>query len=108
MRKIKATQKMDARGVCMLWVVSVISGGWEIAASLYQKNAYNGFQSETPANTAKRKKDSRRTQNGTRPKTKRHKHPKRHSEGTCGAITIKISIQRFSVVDQSELMPQAQ
>ena len=26
-RKIKATQKMDARGVCMLWVVSVISGG---------------------------------------------------------------------------------
>ena len=26
-RKIKATQKMDARGVCMLWVVGVISGG---------------------------------------------------------------------------------
>ena len=26
-RKIKATLNMDARGVCMLWVVSVISGG---------------------------------------------------------------------------------
>ena len=38
-RKIKATQKMDVRGVCMLWVVSMISGGLEIAASLYQKRA---------------------------------------------------------------------
>ena len=27
-RKIKATQKMDARGVCMLCVVGVNSSGW--------------------------------------------------------------------------------
>jgi len=26
-RKNKATQKMGAKGVCMLWVVGVISGG---------------------------------------------------------------------------------
>ena len=63
-------------------------------ALLYHRaypNRCNGFQSQNSSKhhkKAKRKKDSRRTQNGTRPKTKRHKHPKRHSEGTCGAITL--------------------
>ena len=47
-----------------------------------------GHVEAKPTKKAKRKKDSRRTQNGTRLKTKRHKHPKRHSEGTCGAITM--------------------
>ena len=32
-RKIEATQKMGAKGVCMLWVVGVISGVEEIAGS---------------------------------------------------------------------------
>ena len=56
---------------------------------------YNGFQ-ETQQTPQKAKEKKRKAQNGTRPKTKRHKHPKRHSEGTWGAITAELD-NRYSV-----------
>ena len=95
MRKIEATQKMGAKGVCMLWVVSVISGVEEIMARLFYTigciQIHNGRSvSETSKHhkKAKRKKDSHRAQNGTRPKQKDTNTQKDTAKGHAGLLPI--------------------
>ena len=44
-RKIKATQKMDARGVCMLCVVSVNLSGWLRSLPLIREGVFSQQQS---------------------------------------------------------------
>ena len=90
-RKIKATQKIDARGACMLCMHC--ERGFErlaeIAASYTRGRIQtrNGRFSLRETTKKERKKTHRRGPKRHNTKQKSHKHPKRHCEGTCRATT---------------------
>ena len=78
---------LEAKCNVQLKLVSVTSSGWLRSPPLIREGTFNPATvvsvEEAPWRDHKKTKGPKR--NTTH--TKRHKHPKRHSKGTCGAAT---------------------
>ena len=79
-----ASRRAASTRTCAGWWVIGVVGAW--GGGCLPRNSVQSQKLKQTPQKRKKKKRLTQAQNGTRPKTKRYKHPKRQSKGTCRAI----------------------